>query len=132
MNLFSCFDVVPSEGPPNIICANTSSRSLSIRWSVLPVNKAHGIVRSYKIFLKRSDGREHTMIDTQPSISRNTSFFDLDEFVEYTVEILGITMKGEGNRSEPVHCLTDEDGTFAQTLELKVWLQMTFNCSLMM
>ena len=88
-----------------------NSTSLNIEWSVLPVVKAHGIVRTYVIFLERSDGR-HVEIynDTQPYTSLNTSFHGLDEYVEYSVQILGTTIKGDGPKSVPVTCLTDEDG----------------------
>jgi hypothetical protein len=49
--------------------------------------------------------------DTQPYTSFNTSFHGLDEYVEYSVRILGTTIKGEGPKSDPVTCRTDEDGT---------------------
>jgi hypothetical protein len=49
--------------------------------------------------------------DTQPYTSFNTSFHGLDEYVEYSVRILGTTIKGEGPKSAPVTCRTDEDGT---------------------
>jgi receptor-type tyrosine-protein phosphatase Q len=109
--LFFPVYLVPSEGPPDIQCNFMSSKSLKIEWSVLPVVKAHGIVLTYEIFLERSDGRHIELYnDTQPYNSLNTSFHDLDEYVEYKVEILATTVKGKGPKSDPITCLTDEDG----------------------
>ena len=73
--------------------------------------KAHGIVRTYVIFLERNDGRHIELYnDTQLFSTLNTSFHGLDEYVEYSVQILATTIKGEGAKSEPLTCVTDEDG----------------------
>lgn len=103
--------LVPSEAPPDIQCNYINSTSLKIKWSVLPVVKAHGIVRTYVTFLNRSDGRHIELYrDIQPATSFNTSFHGLDEYVGYSVEMLATTIKGEGVKSVPLTCVTDEDG----------------------
>ncbi|XP_028396320.1 uncharacterized protein LOC114520285 [Dendronephthya gigantea] len=101
---------VPSEPPPDIQCTTINSTTLKIDWSVLAVVKAHGIVRTYVTFLNRSDGRHIELYrDVQPATSFTTSFHGLDEYVKYSVEMLATTIKGEGVKSVPITCETDED-----------------------
>ena len=103
--------LVPSEAPPGVQCNHNSSTSLRIEWSILPVVKAHGIVRTYVIFLERSDGRHVELYnDIQPYTSFTTIFLGLDENVEYSVQTLATTVKGEGPKSDPITCVTEEDG----------------------
>ena len=87
--------------------------------------KAHGIVRTYVIFLERSDGRYIELYnDTQPFSVLNTSFYGLDEYVEYSVQILATTIKGEGVKSDPLTCVTDEDGKCLCTHSTCVFLPL--------
>ena len=113
--------LVPSEAPPGVQCNHNSSTSLRIEWSILPVVKAHGIVRTYVIFLERSDGRHVELYnDIQPYTSFTTIFLGLDENVEYSVQTLATTVKGEGPKSDPITCVTEEDGKCGSVVVVSV------------
>lgn len=35
---------------------------------------------------------------------------NLDKFTNYSIQVLGFTLVGDGAASKPVHCVTEEDG----------------------
>ena len=42
--------------------------------------------------------------------SRNVSFMGLEKYTNYSIQVSAFTVKGEGNKSEPIVVITDEDG----------------------
>ena len=42
--------------------------------------------------------------------SRNVSFMGLEKYTNYSTQVSAFTVKGEGNKSEPIVVITDEDG----------------------
>ena len=42
--------------------------------------------------------------------SRNVSFMGLEKYTNYSIQVSAFTVKGEGNISEPIVVITDEDG----------------------
>ena len=42
--------------------------------------------------------------------SRNVSFMGLEKYTNYSIQVSAFTVKGEGNQSEPIVVITDEDG----------------------
>ena len=42
--------------------------------------------------------------------SRNVSFMELEKYANYSIRVSAFTVKGEGNKSEPIEVITDEDG----------------------
>ena len=42
--------------------------------------------------------------------SRAISFSGLEMYTNYTIQVLAFTVKGAGNKSEPMMVITDEDG----------------------
>ena len=43
-------------------------------------------------------------------VSRNISFMGLEKYTNYSIQVSAFTVKGEGNLSEPIVVITDEDG----------------------
>ena len=42
--------------------------------------------------------------------SRNVSFMGLEKYTNYSIQVSAFTVKGEGNKSQPIVVITDEDG----------------------
>ena len=43
-------------------------------------------------------------------VSRNISFMALEKYTNYSIQVSAFTIKEEGNQSEPIVVITDEDG----------------------
>jgi hypothetical protein len=50
-------------------------------------------------------------IEIKKTTNLETNLHGLAKFANYSVRVLAFTTTGEGVRSSPVHCTTEEDGT---------------------
>jgi len=71
----------------------------------------NGIVLGYRLFYKQAD----KAINDFSNLTVNSSIFDIEInglkfYTKYELRLLAFTMVGDGNISEPVYCMTDEDG----------------------
>lgn len=103
--------LVPSRPPTLVKAWNTSSTSIQVSWQ--PLNDSyyeHGVLLGYLLSYRRADGRggEDSTIICPGALNGNIT--ELDEYVEYTITVQAINIKGIGPASQPVSCTTDEDG----------------------
>ena len=94
-----------------MIAFNTSSQSINVTWEPVPDDHVNGIVLGYRLFYKQAD----KAIDNFSNLTVNSSVFSielesLEFYTKYELQLLAFTMVGDGNISEPVYCMTDEDG----------------------
>ncbi|XP_052630621.1 phosphatidylinositol phosphatase PTPRQ isoform X1 [Harpia harpyja] len=108
-------ETVPDSAPENITYRNISS--MEIELSFYPPSIPNGIIQTYTIYLKRTNGTEQRVINTTLLTLRIT---DLMKYTEYTVEVSASTTMGEGLRSSPLHILTDEDAPSSPPESLSV------------
>lgn len=90
---------------------NTSSTSINVTWEPVPDDHVNGIVLGYRLFYKQAD----KAINDFSNLTVNSSIFDIEInglkfYTKYELRLLAFTMVGDGNISEPVNCMTDEDG----------------------
>lgn len=90
---------------------NTSSTSINVTWEPVPDDHVNGIVLGYRLFYKQAD----KAINDFSNLTVNSSIFDIEInglkfYTKYELWLLAFTMVGDGNISEPVNCMTDEDG----------------------
>lgn len=90
---------------------NTSSTSINVTWEPVPDDHVNGIVLGYRLFYKQAD----KAINDFSNLTVNSSIFDIEInglkfYTKYELRLLAFTMVGDGNISEPVYCMTDEDG----------------------
>lgn len=105
------FFSVPSRSPINVTAFNTSSTSINVTWEPVPDDHVNGIVLGYRLFYKQAD----KAINDFSNLTVNSSIFDIEInglkfYTKYELRLLAFTMVGDGNISEPVYCMTDEDG----------------------
>lgn len=89
----------------------TSSTSINVTWEPVPDDHVNGIVLGYRLFYKQAD----KAINDFSNLTVNSSIFDIEInglkfYTKYELWLLAFTMVGDGNISEPVYCMTDEDG----------------------
>ncbi|XP_075352394.1 phosphatidylinositol phosphatase PTPRQ [Mycteria americana] len=108
-------ETVPDSAPENITYRNISS--MEIELSFFPPSIPNGIIQTYTIYLKRTNGTEQRVINTTLLTLRIT---DLKKYTEYTVEVSASTTVGEGLRSAPLRILTDEDAPSSPPESLSV------------
>ena len=90
---------------------NTSSTSINVTWEPVPDDHVNGIVLGYRLFYKQAD----RAINDFNNLTVNSTVFSmelksLEFYIKYELQLLAFTMVGDGNISEPVYCMTDEDG----------------------
>ena len=56
-------------------------------------------------------------LEVKKTSNRETTLHGLQSFTNYSVRTLAYTVGGEGVLSEPVYCLTEEDGNFLFELQ---------------
>lgn len=105
------FFSVPSRSPINVTAFKTSSTSINVTWEPVPDDHVNGIVLGYRLFYKQAD----KAINDFSNLTVNSSIFDIEInglkfYTKYELRLLAFTMVGDGNISEPVYCMTDEDG----------------------
>ena len=61
------------------------------------------------MLLWRTNESEH-ILHNVTVVSRNISFMGLEKYTNYSIQVSAFTVKGEGNLSEPIVVITDEDG----------------------
>ncbi|XP_063178937.1 phosphatidylinositol phosphatase PTPRQ isoform X3 [Chroicocephalus ridibundus] len=108
-------ETVPDSAPENITYRNISSTEIEL--SFFPPSIPNGIIQTYTIYLKRTNGTEQRIINTTLLTLRIT---DLKKYTEYAVEVSASTTVGEGLRSLPLHILTDEDAPSSPPESLSV------------
>uniref|UniRef100_A0A672TUV3 Phosphatidylinositol phosphatase PTPRQ n=1 Tax=Strigops habroptila TaxID=2489341 RepID=A0A672TUV3_STRHB len=108
-------ETVPDSAPENITYRNISS--MEIELSFFPPSVPNGIIQTYTIYLKRTNGTEQRIINTTLLTLRIT---DLKKYTEYTVQVSASTAVGEGLCSSPLHILTDEDAPSSPPESLSV------------
>ncbi|XP_057285376.1 phosphatidylinositol phosphatase PTPRQ isoform X1 [Pezoporus wallicus] len=108
-------ETVPDSAPENITYRNISS--MEIELSFFPPSVPNGIIQTYTIYLKRTNGTEERIINSTLMTLRIT---DLKKYTEYTVQVSASTTVGEGLRSSPLHILTDEDAPSSPPESLSV------------
>ncbi|NWQ75109.1 PTPRQ phosphatase, partial [Columbina picui] len=116
-------ETVPDSAPENITYRNISS--MEIELSFLPPSIPNGIIQTYTVYLKRTNGTEQRVINT------TLLTLHLKKYTEYTVEVSASTTMGEGLPSAPLHILTDEDAPSSppESLSVKQLLGVTVKLS---
>ncbi|KAL1500781.1 hypothetical protein ABEB36_006226 [Hypothenemus hampei] len=102
----------PTLPPENVQCSVLNAQSLHISWEPpLPVGR-NGNIQGYKVTY-HSVGEWYDNDDQQTKIINNiqlrTTISGLRKFTNYSITVLAYTGSGDGVRSSPVYCQTEED-----------------------
>ena len=111
------FFLVPSQAPADVQLFNTSSTSLKAVWGPVPDCCRHGIILGYRLFLKNKTG-EVAGNETVAGGQYEFEFSSLLKGYSYNFSILAFTSKGDGNLSQEVVAMTEEEGKGTQELTM--------------
>ncbi|XP_069681715.1 cell adhesion molecule Dscam1-like isoform X3 [Periplaneta americana] len=102
---------VPDMAPQDLRCNAVSPQSVRVRWDPPPPEHRNGIIEGYKVLYKHINLRGGISSDVEVKKTTNleTNLHGLAKFANYSVRVLAFTTAGEGVRSNPVHCTTEED-----------------------
>ena len=110
----------PSAPPQDLRLNDTTSTSLLVRWSEVPAAHKNGIIRSYTVsYQANSSSLVENITVSVPA--REVNLTGLIKNMNYSVRVLASTDKGDGNYSDPVFFVTNQDGELAFRFPSIIW-----------
>ena len=107
--------VGPSAPPANVQGRNTSSTSIWVDWDIVPVADLNGIVLTYTVtYMALPDKTPQSIVLIAAITQANLT--GLMKYRNYSITVFASTAKGDGNASEPIIVITDEDSKFSIVL----------------
>ncbi|KAK3930875.1 Down syndrome cell adhesion molecule-like protein Dscam2 [Frankliniella fusca] len=104
---------VPGAPPQDIRCAAHGPQSLQVEWLPPPVNQQHGVLQGYRVYYENVEEWPPGTIEADTKLAAGTEtrteLHGLQRFSNYSVRVWAFTRVGEGARSKPVYCVTEED-----------------------
>ena len=98
----------PNAPPSNVQGHSTSSTSILVQWSNVPAADQNGAILSYTVTYKAlPSGSPQTKVVSAPKT--RVTLTGLNEYANYSITVFASTIKGDGNLSEPIVVITDED-----------------------
>lgn len=103
----------PEQPPSDLSCTTLTSHRIQASWTNPPPESINGILKNYKVIYSSSDvkngnDREITMNGTDLILDR------LKAYTNYIIQVLATTSNGDGVRSKPIQCQTDQDGKYVK------------------
>ena len=119
LSLFVCFSFFsrtgPNTPPVNLQGHNTSSTRILVQWGEVPSADQNGIILRYTVTYKAlPSGSPQTKVVNAPT--RQATLTGLNEYTNYSITVLASTVKGDGNVSNPIIVITDEDSKSQRAL----------------
>ncbi|XP_022810550.1 protein sidekick-1-like isoform X2 [Stylophora pistillata] len=98
----------PSAPPSNIGGRKTSSTSILVEWGEVPPADQNGVILTYTISYQSLTQTDHGS-ETVDYSKTQFELTVLKKFVNYSITLFASTVKGNGNRSDPIFVITDQD-----------------------
>lgn len=105
----------------NVLARNISSTGINVTWEPIEKTLQYGIILGYRINYKkealsptlaRRKRRSIGFLEAEVLGGDNITWIldGLEKFTNYCIQVVGFNSKGDGNTSESLCVLTDEDG----------------------
>ena len=109
--LFSFYYTEPNAPPENVRGRNTSSTSILVQWDDVPQLDQNGIILRYIVaYMTLPAGTPKIEVVDTPT--KQVTLTGLKKYTNYSITVFASTFKGDGNVSEPIIVITDEDSKF--------------------
>ena len=79
----------------------------------MPAHKQHGNIVNYTVIYKKFEGGPE-MKKVVNSSARQTELTNLTKYTAYNIQVLAVTVKGDGPRSKTITVWTDQDGKYKE------------------
>nr|CAD7399479.1 unnamed protein product [Timema cristinae] len=100
----------PSLPPKNVQCSVLTSQSLQVSWEPPLVEGRNGIVQGYKVSHQSAEEwYDEDEQETKVTTSLKTTIPSLRKYTNYSISVLAFTSSGDGVKSLPIYCRTEED-----------------------
>ncbi|XP_047019439.1 Down syndrome cell adhesion molecule-like protein Dscam2 isoform X26 [Helicoverpa zea] len=100
----------PSAPPQDVLCTTLTAQTIRVSWVSPPLAAANGLIKAYKVIYGPSETwYDEKSKDTKITASSETILHGLKKFTNYSMEVLATTNGGDGVRSAPIHCQTEQD-----------------------
>ncbi|XP_026733071.1 Down syndrome cell adhesion molecule-like protein Dscam2 isoform X14 [Trichoplusia ni] len=100
----------PSVAPQDVLCTTLTAQTIRVSWISPPLAAANGLIKAYKVIYGPSETwYDEKTKDTKITASSETILHGLKKFTNYSMEVLATTNGGDGVRSAPIHCQTEQD-----------------------
>lgn len=101
----------PEQPPSDTMCTTLTSQTIRVSWVSPPLESANGVIKGYKVVYAPSDmWYDDKNKDYKKTASSDTVLHGLKKYTNYTMQVLATTSGGDGARSAPIHCQTEQDG----------------------
>nr|XP_031842404.1 Down syndrome cell adhesion molecule-like protein Dscam2 isoform X28 [Nomia melanderi] len=101
---------VPEEPPHDTTCTTLTSQTIRVSWMSPPLSAANGVITGYKVIYGPSDTwYDENTKDTKITPSSETILHGLKKYTNYSMQVLAFTSGGDGVKSAPIHCQTEQD-----------------------
>ncbi|XP_076173873.1 Down syndrome cell adhesion molecule 1 isoform X12 [Ptiloglossa arizonensis] len=101
---------VPEQPPHDTTCTTLTSQTIRVSWMSPPLSAANGVITGYKVIYGPSDTwYDENTKDTKITSSSETILHGLKKYTNYSMQVLAFTSGGDGVKSAPIHCETEQD-----------------------
>ncbi|CAG4953674.1 unnamed protein product [Colias eurytheme] len=100
---------VPEAAPSRVTCSALSSSSAKVSWGAPPPALRGGIIQGYKVIYAPLTSNHADVAEIKRVTTTDTYLHTLHKYTNYSVQVLAFTSAGDGKRSPPVYCMTEED-----------------------
>nr|XP_012216028.1 PREDICTED: Down syndrome cell adhesion molecule-like protein Dscam2 isoform X14 [Linepithema humile] len=101
---------VPEQPPHDTTCTTLTSQTIRVSWMSPPLSAANGVITGYKVIYGPSDTwYDENTKDTKITASSETILHGLKKYTNYSMQVLAFTSGGDGVKSAPIHCQTEQD-----------------------
>ncbi|KAL6260463.1 hypothetical protein P5V15_007988, partial [Pogonomyrmex californicus] len=101
---------VPEQPPHDTTCTTLTSQTIRVSWVSPPLSAANGVITGYKVIYGPSDTwYDENTKDTKITSSSETILHGLKKYTNYSMHVLAFTSGGDGVKSAPIHCQTEQD-----------------------
>lgn len=102
----------PDQPPSDTMCTTLTSQTIRVSWVSPPLESANGVIKGYKVVYAPSElWYDDKNKNYKKTASSDTVLHGLKKYTNYTMQVLATTT-GDGVRSAPIHCQTEQDGMF--------------------
>ncbi|XP_029175725.1 Down syndrome cell adhesion molecule-like protein Dscam2 isoform X11 [Nylanderia fulva] len=101
---------VPEQPPHDTTCTTLTSQTIRVSWMSPPLSAANGVITGYKVIYGPSETwYDENSKDTKITSSSETILHGLKKYTNYSMQVLAYTSGGDGVKSAPIHCQTEQD-----------------------
>ncbi|KAL1498145.1 hypothetical protein ABEB36_008993 [Hypothenemus hampei] len=107
---------IPEQPPDKATCTTLTAQTIRVSWVSPPLTSANGVIKGYKVIYGPSDSWfDEKTKDTKITASSETILHGLKKYTNYSMEVLAYTSGGDGVRTSPIACQTEQDVPEAPT-----------------